>query len=79
VDRAIGIKDGGLFSQTAIGGEGSIRLREAPIMPQVIGLSSGIKQSIDRAIATLRLAIVAKSRLRSMTSSQNVKSPVSVN
>jgi hypothetical protein len=51
----------GLFSQTATGGRGSMRLREASIMPQVIGLSRSIKLSIDQATATPRLAIVAKS------------------
>ena len=61
VDEVIRIRTGAGSVELRLAGEGSIRLKEALIMPQRIGLSRSFDQSIDSATATPSLAIVAKS------------------
>ncbi len=61
MDGVTGISTGAGSVELRLADEKSVRLKEAPIMPQIIGLSRSINQSIDQATATSRLAIVAKS------------------
>jgi hypothetical protein len=65
MDGVIGIRTGAGSVELRLAGEGSIRLKEALIIPQGIGLSRSFDQSIDHPTATPSLAIAITLRGKS--------------